>query len=437
MEAKANIVEKELRNKRKHFGEGSSQGNSKKSKEFKGKCFNCNKQGHRAVDCRSRNGQGNQKKKGKTEVHMTEEDKLSTYLSNINLSAVVSEVNLVGNTKEWWVDTRATRHICSKRKMFSTYEANDQGEPLFLGNSSTSKIHGQGKIVLKMISGKEVILNNVLHNPEIRKNLVSRSLLSKNGFKLVFESDKFVLTKNGMYVGKGYLTDGLFKMNLDKTPYELWKGHKPSYKYLKVWGCLAKVAVPNPKKDAQERNTLKRTYDTVNSDSQESHQENIDQEIAEPEPEHKPRRSKRAKTTKSFGHKFLTYLLENEPQTYKEAMTSPEAPFWKEAINVEVESIMQNHTWELVDLPPGNKPLGYKWIFKKKMKADGLIDKYKARFVVKGYKQREGFDYFDTYSPVMRITSIRMLIAIAALHNLEIHQMDVKTAFLNGDLQPE
>ena len=118
-------------------------------------------------------------------------------------------------------------------------------------------------------------------------------------------------------------------------------------------------------------------------------------------------------------------------------MSSPEAPYWKEAINDEVESILQNHTWELVDLPPGSKPLGYKWIFKKKMKADGSIDKYKARLVIKGYKQKEGLDYFDTYSPVTRISSIRMLIAIAAIHNLVKHQMDVKTAFLNGDLDEE
>ena len=71
------------------------------------------------------------------------------------------------------------------------------------------------------------------------------------------------------------------------------------------------------------------------------------------------------------------------------------------------------------------------------MKADGAIDKYKARLVVKGYKQREGLDYFDTYSPITRITSIRMLIAITAVYKLEIHQMDVKTAFLNGDLEEE
>ena len=74
-----------------------------------------------------------------------------------------------------------------------------------------------------------------------------------------------------------------------------------------------------------------------------------------------------------------------------------------------------------MDLPPGCKPLGYKWIFKRKLKADGSIDKYKARLVVKGYKQKEGVDYFDPYSLVTRITPIQMLIAITTLHNLEIH----------------
>ena len=137
------------------------------------------------------------------------------------------------------------------------------------------------------------------------------------------------------------------------------------------------------------------------------------------------RRSKRAETSKSFVPNFLTYMLEDEPQSFKEAISTPEAPFWKEAVNSEIESILQNHTWELVDIPPGCKPLEYKRIFKRKLKADGSIDKYKARLVVKGYKQNEGVDYFDTYSPVTRITSIRMLVAIAALHNLEIHQMDV------------
>ena len=80
------------------------------------------------------------------------------------------------------------------------------------------------------------------------------------------------------------------------------------------------------------------------------------------------------------------------------------------------------------------KLIGCKWIFKRKLKSDGSIDKYKAKLVAKGYRQKEGLDYFDTYSPVTRITSIRILIAIAVLHNIDIHQMDVKTAFLNDEL---
>ncbi|GJR49345.1 putative ribonuclease H-like domain-containing protein [Tanacetum coccineum] len=167
------------------------------------------------------------------------------------------------------------------------------------------------------------------------------------------------------------------------------------------------------------------------NDLQDKRQDQTEEEEVE------PRRSKRARNEKSFGPDFVSFMVENEPTSYREAVTSSEGQQWREAIKSEIESILQNHTWELVDLPPGCKPLGYKWIFKKKMKADGTIDKYKARLVIKGFRQREGLDYFDTYSPVTRITSIRMIIAIAALRNLEIHQMDVKTAFLNGDLEEE
>ncbi|XP_061358082.1 uncharacterized protein LOC133302336 [Gastrolobium bilobum] len=106
------------------------------------------------------------------------------------------ECNLMGDSKEWWVDTGATRHVCSNKGMFSSYTPTDNDEKLYMGNSSTSKVEGVGKVALKMTYGKMVTLNDVLHVPDIRKNLVSGSLLSKNGFKLVFVSDKFVITKN-------------------------------------------------------------------------------------------------------------------------------------------------------------------------------------------------------------------------------------------------
>ncbi|XP_028107665.1 L-type lectin-domain containing receptor kinase IX.1-like [Camellia sinensis] len=112
---------------------------------------------------------------------------------------MVFEANLVGNPKEWWVDTGVTHHICADKKMFTTYNEATNGEQLFMRNSSTSVVARQGKVILKMTSGKELTLNNVLHVPNIRKNLVYGSLLSKNGLELVFKSDKFVLTKSGSF----------------------------------------------------------------------------------------------------------------------------------------------------------------------------------------------------------------------------------------------
>nr|GEZ71668.1 retrotransposon protein, putative, Ty1-copia subclass [Tanacetum cinerariifolium] len=133
----------------------------------------------------------------------------------------------------------------------------------------------------------------------------------------------------------------------------------------------------------------------------------------------------------------MTYIFNKEPQTYKAAMESSEAPYWKEAIQSEINSIVHKNTWKLIDIPLRHKPIGHKWIFKKKLRPDGTIEKYKARLVAKGYCQKEGQDFFDTYSLVTRITSIRILIAITAIHNLIIHQIDVKTAFLNGELDEE
>ena len=97
----------------------------------------------------------------------------------------------------------------------------------------------------------------------------------------------------------------------------------------------------------------------------------------------------------------------------------------------------QNQVWYLVDPLEGIVPIGCKWIFKKKIGADGHIDTFKARLVAKGYRQRQGVYYDETFSPVAMIKSIRILLAIAAHYDYEVWQMDVKTAFLNGNLEEE
>ncbi|KAL0294549.1 UNVERIFIED_CONTAM: Retrovirus-related Pol polyprotein from transposon TNT 1-94 [Sesamum radiatum] len=302
IEAKANLMEQnETSHKRKRVDYKPKKG---KAKKIKGNCYNCGKPNHMAKDCRLPK---------KNQAHVSEVRSVPIDLGELNLSAVVFEANLVDNPREWWIDTGATRHICSDKEMFSTYTPIN-GRKLFMGNSATSNIVGLGKVVLKMTSGKELTLIDVLHVPDIRKNLVSGSLLGHVNFNTLRRKGK--------------------------------------------------------KKEVLEKELMKLQVVIIKE------MKNLD--------------AKRAKIAKTFGPEFLTYVLENEPRTINEALSSPEAPFWKEAINSEIESIMQNHTWELMDLPP-----------------------------------------------VTRITSIRVLIAIAALYDLEIHQMDVKTAFLNGELDEE
>jgi hypothetical protein len=150
-----------------------------------------------------------------------------------------------------------------------------------------------------------------------------------------------------------------------------------------------------------------------------------------------PRRSKRPRTTKSFGDDFTIYLVDDTPKTIVEAFASPDVDDWKEAVRSEMDSILSNGTWELVDRPYGCKPTGCEWVFKKKLRPDGTIDKYKVSLVAKGYTQKEGEDFFDTYSLVARLTTIHVLLSLATSHGLLVHQIDVKTTFLNGELEEE
>jgi hypothetical protein len=146
------------------------------------------------------------------------------------------------------------------------------------------------------------------------------------------------------------------------------------------------------------------------------------------------RRSKRPKIAKSFGDDFIVYLVDDMFKTLSQAYAYLDVKYWKDAVHSEMDSIMSNGTWEIIDCPNRCKPIGCKWIFKNKLRPDGTIEKYKARLVAKEFTQKEGEDFFDTYSPVTRITTIRVLLALAAFRGLHIHQIDVKTTFLYGEL---
>ncbi|GJS46051.1 ribonuclease H-like domain, reverse transcriptase, RNA-dependent DNA polymerase [Tanacetum coccineum] len=127
-------------------------------------------------------------------------------------------------------------------------------------------------------------------------------------------------------------------------------------------------------------------------------------------------------------------LAEDEPKNYKEASNDQK---WIEAMKAELDSINRNNTWKLTTLPKGHKAIGLKWVFKTKRDANGNIIKHKARLVAKGYIQEHGIDFEEVFAPVARMETIRLLLAIAANNKWEVHHLDVKSAFLHGDLKEE
>jgi len=133
-------------------------------------------------------------------------------------------------------------------------------------------------------------------------------------------------------------------------------------------------------------------------------------------------------------HFTMTISSYIEPKNYEEACKFPK---WIATMKKELEALQANKTWYLTKLPNNKVPIDCKWVYKIKYKSDGSIERYKTRLVAKGYTQIEGIDYLDTFSPVAKLTTVRLLLALAATQHWYLHQLDVDNAFLHGDLIEE
>nr|GEZ39361.1 hypothetical protein [Tanacetum cinerariifolium] len=371
-------------------------------------------------------------------VNMTEEGgKSKHHKQNIGIAEVVKktaqmqvvqERGLRTNPKTnvdaiaWWIDSGATTHVCKDRCWFKTYEPMEDESVLYMGNDHFGPVDGKRSVALEFSSGKMITLFNVLYVPKLCKNLVSGPMLNKCGYKQVYESDKYVLSKSGVFIGFGYYNNGMFMLNLNKIPdsdsvymssstvvnSSLWHARLGHVQYKRMLEmskddlihaidenlgkCTTCMLTKITRKPLQSITRKSIILELIHSDLCDFH------------------------ATPSLGNKkAVVRLLDPKRKTLGEKG---------------IDCIFGGYAEH-------SKAYRLQMDLKRKMKVDGTVAKFKARLVIQGFRQKEGIDYFDTYAPFSRITTIRLLLALAAIHNLVIHQMDVKIAFLNGDLDEE
>nr|GEY61826.1 hypothetical protein [Tanacetum cinerariifolium] len=370
--------------KRKHHDNTKADPN-KKSKVT---CWKCEKPEHLKKNCKG--GKAGNKANG----------------SDANGSVDASTNSLKG----------ATVYVCKNRCWFKTNELPNDGSILHMRNESAALVHGHGCVDLKFSFRKIISLFSVLLVPIIRKNLISSNVLNNCGYKQGLDWRAVVR-----------LPDPKLKTLSERGVKCIFVGYAENFKAFRFY-----VIEPN---DSIIINFIIESNDAIFDENRFSSvprpslrilngtkdigglvvPEEVTKEVVQ-QPELEPRKSKKNRTLKDFRSEFQLYLIEgtrdevsyqhsycfkveDDPKTFDEAMKSQDVTFWKEAINDEMNSIMSNDNW--------------------------------------GFKQKSEIDYFDTYAPVARISTIRLLIAMTSIHNLIIHQMDVKTTFLNGDLDEE
>ena len=250
-----------------------------------------------------------------------------------------------------------------------------------------------------------------------------------------------------------------------KTPFEAWFGYKPYLQHLKVFGCVCFSHVPQVKRDKLDKKSEPGVFIGYSSpskaykifqpqngrilvsrdvnfmedqqwkweqseeqmESSTEQQESPILEIINDNIDDEPVRGTRSLAEIYESSNIVVY----EPAKFEEAVRKRE---WVEAMQEELKMIEKNDTWVLMDKPLHKKAIGVKWVYRTKQNADGSINKYKARLVVKGYAQVFGVDFSETFAPVARMDTIRLLLAVAAQKKWKVYQLDVKSAFLNGYL---
>ncbi|KNC31245.1 Copia protein [Lucilia cuprina] len=231
-----------------------------------------------------------------------------------------------------------------------------------------------------------------------------------------------------------------------KTPAELWYGYKPSVKKLRIFGCKAYAWIPEQKRIKLDEKNIEQERE--NSDDVITTNEIIESQIVEEQSsdvvdEVDENISEDSNTIQpevisiDDNEVLVEQAVDDSPTTFNEIEKRKDRNKWFEAVKEELKSMKDNNVWTLVEKPKDVKTLKSKWVFRIKKNENGELSKYKARLVAKGFLQKHGRDYEETFAPVAKLTTIRIVLAVGVQLKFYFHQMDVKTAFLHGDLKED
>eukprot|EP00253_Pinus_taeda_P002960 PITA_02960 len=424
-------------------------------KPIKVVCWKCRKEGHFKRDCKSK---APDKGKGSNDAPSVEAKTTSDEGGDVCLASSSTYLD----HEAWLIDSGASFHFTPHREWFCEYEKYDGGD-VFFGDDKKARTIGRGKIRLKLQGGRVRTLLGVLDIPALARNLISQNGVAERMNKTLMERARSMLSGAGLgqeFWAKAvdtacYLVNRSPSSALeDKTPQEVWTGKKPSLSHLrgyKLWNPVTRKVVYSRdvvfrevqdviKYEVQPKEPVKIEFELKQEES-----DSVTEEESEDEEPQTPavRRSVREKrqperySPSAFCSNFALSVTNDDPRTVKEVVDSKDGKLWKGAMVHEMASLQKNKAWDLVELSARKKPIGSKWVFKKKTNAEGKVEKYKARLVAKGYSQVPTIDFGDIFSPVAKVTSIRLLLSIVAAFDFEVQQMDVKTTFLHGDLEEE
>ncbi|KAL4580943.1 hypothetical protein LXL04_017149 [Taraxacum kok-saghyz] len=374
--------------------------------------------------------------------------------------------NLGKNT--WILDTGATAHMCSNLSNMKKLSTVQKYTPIYLPDGSIKSVSHTGMIELN----PKIVLKNVLHVPDFKCNLLSVKSLAITAqiafhfyptYCLLQDLATEKIVAQGKILGNLYkfqispepvmMPNSSFDDNIPEIPFQINpQDFIPNENYdPDNIDFQNEVEIPqNPSPSSSQNQNL--------SDSENDSTEEVQSDVplrtsTIVSKSTSPINSTESKKIHTSPHSPPTYpyvespILTSahksflcsvskivEPRSYQEASDNPE---WIEAMNQELSALEENNTWTVMPLPEGKKPIGSKWVYKVKLKPDGSVERFKARLVAKGYNQTYGIDYLDSFSPVAKVVTVRLLLSLSTSNDWHLHQLDINNAFLHGFLDEE